>query len=75
MYRPLWIEVDLKALRHNFNAIRKSLGANVKIIATIKQQAYGHGLIPVARELSYLNVDCFGWGEHRGGDFLKGERL
>jgi len=62
MYRPLWIEVDLKALRHNFNAIRKSLGANVKIIATIKQQAYGHGLIPVARELSYLNVDCFGVG-------------
>ncbi|MFA5007980.1 MAG: alanine racemase [Candidatus Omnitrophota bacterium] len=62
MYRPLWIEVDLKALRENFNTIRRSLGRHVKIIATIKQQAYGHGLIPVARELSYLNVDCFGVG-------------
>ncbi|MDD4954440.1 MAG: alanine racemase [Candidatus Omnitrophica bacterium] len=58
----MWIEVDLKALRDNFNAIRKSLRPNVKIIATIKQQAYGHGLIPVARELSFLNVDCFGVG-------------
>jgi len=62
MFRPLWIEIDLKALRENFNAIRSSVGPNVKIIATIKQQAYGHGLIPVARELSYLNVDCFGVG-------------
>lgn len=62
MYRPLWIEVDLKALRENFNAIRKAIGRHVKIIATIKQQAYGHGLIPIARELSYLNVDCFGVG-------------
>ncbi|MFA5304865.1 MAG: alanine racemase [Candidatus Omnitrophota bacterium] len=62
MFRPLWIEIDLKALRENFNFIRKSVGSHVKIIATIKQQAYGHGLIPVARELSYLNVDCFGVG-------------
>lgn len=62
MYRPLWIEIDLRALRENFNAIRRSLGSNVKIIATVKQEAYGHGLIPVARELSYLNVDCFGVG-------------
>lgn len=62
MFRPLWIEVDLKALRDNFTAIRKSLGGNVKIIATIKQQAYGHGLIPVARELSFLKADCFAVG-------------
>lgn len=62
MYRPLWIEVDLNALRGNFKAIRNSLAKNVKIIATIKQQAYGHGLIPIARELSYLNVDYFGVG-------------
>ncbi|MCK9574267.1 MAG: alanine racemase [Candidatus Omnitrophica bacterium] len=62
MFRPLWIEIDLKALRENFNSIRKSVGSNVKIIATIKQQAYGHGLIPIARELSFLGVDCFGVG-------------
>ena len=62
MYRPLWIEVDLSALRGNFKAIKNSLNKNVKVIATIKQQAYGHGLIPIARELSYLGVDYFGVG-------------
>lgn len=62
VYRPLWIEIDLRALRENFRTIKRSVGKNVKIIATIKQQAYGHGLIPIARELSYLGVDCLGVG-------------
>lgn len=62
MFRPLWIEIDLKALRHNFGAIKKYVGSNTKIIATVKQSAYGHGLIPIARELSCLGVDYFGVG-------------
>ncbi len=62
MYRPLWIEIDLNALRGNFKTIKSSLAKDVKVIATIKQQAYGHGLIPIARELSYLGVDYFGVG-------------
>jgi len=62
MTRPLWIEVDLKTLRSNFKAIRKYLGSKVKIVATIKQSAYGHGLLPVARELSSQGVDFFGLG-------------
>jgi len=62
MYRPLWIEIDLGALRYNFMKIKKIVGHRVKIMATLKQQAYGHGLIPLARELSHLGVDFFGLG-------------
>lgn len=62
MTRPLWIEVDLKTLGSNFKAVRKYLGPEVKIVATIKQSAYGHGLLPVARELSSQGVDFFGLG-------------
>lgn len=62
MYRPLWIEIDLQALRDNFNAIKKTVGSHTKIIATVKQNAYGHGVLPVARELSKLGVDFFGVG-------------
>ncbi|MBN3040173.1 MAG: alanine racemase [Candidatus Omnitrophica bacterium] len=62
MIRPLWIEVDLKALRNNLKAVRSFLGPKIKIIATIKQSAYGHGLIPVARELSSQGIDFFGVG-------------
>ena len=62
MTRPLWIEVDLKALRDNFKAVKKYLGPKVRIVATIKQSAYGHGLLPVARELGRQGVDSFGLG-------------
>jgi len=62
MIRPLWIEINLKALRHNLAAIVKFVGRNVKIVATIKQSAYGHGLIPVARNLAANGVDFFGVG-------------
>jgi alanine racemase len=62
MYRPLWIEIDLGALRDNFRAIKLCVGRNVKIIATVKQQAYGHGLLAIAGELSRLGVDSLGVG-------------
>ncbi|MCK4912148.1 MAG: alanine racemase [Candidatus Omnitrophica bacterium] len=62
MTRPLWIEVDLRALRNNLGAVKKYLGPKVKIVATIKQSAYGHGLLPIARELGRQGVDCFGLG-------------
>jgi len=62
MLRPVWIEVNLKALARNFRAIRKIIAPKTKIIATVKQEAYGHGLIPVARKLSSLGVDFFGVG-------------
>jgi len=62
MVRPLWIEVDLGALRGNLRLIQKYVGKNTKIVATIKQDAYGHGLIPVARQLCRKGIDFFGVG-------------
>ncbi|MFH1519647.1 MAG: alanine racemase [Candidatus Omnitrophota bacterium] len=62
MIRPLWIEVDLGALRSNLKAIKNYLSPGVKVVATIKQSAYGHGLIPIAKELSKSGVDFFGLG-------------
>lgn len=62
MIRPLWIEVDLKALHRNLAAIAGFVGQKVKIVATIKQSAYGHGLIPVARKLAAHGIDFFGVG-------------
>ena len=60
MIRPLWIEVDLKLLRKNLKLLQKHLGKKTKIIATVKQSAYGHGLIPVARELAACGIDYLG---------------
>jgi alanine racemase len=41
--------IDLKALSHNLDIVRQHSSA--KIIAMVKANAYGHGLLPVARFL------------------------
>lgn len=62
MTRPIWIEIDLKALRANLAIIKKHLSPKVNLLATVKQSAYGHGLIPIARELAKQGVKFFGVG-------------
>lgn len=62
MYRPLWIEVDLGALKRNAGKVKDYLGENTGMMAVIKQSAYGHGLIPVAQALSKEGVNFFGVG-------------
>ena len=71
--RPIWAEVSLGALTHNLRAIRNHVnpasgpgsGADAhsrrrKVLAVIKSNAYGHGIVPVARALSKVRADWFG---------------
>ena len=44
-----WIELDLDTLDRNVNALRAALGPETAIVFVIKANAYGHGLVPVAR--------------------------
>jgi len=44
-----WAEIDLDAIAHNVQAIKNFVGPNVEIIASVKANAYGHGLLPVSR--------------------------
>ncbi len=55
--RPLWAEVDLGAVTHNLERLRERVGRAVKVIAPVKANAYGHGIVPVARHLQQLGVD------------------
>ncbi|MFH0791323.1 MAG: alanine racemase [Candidatus Omnitrophota bacterium] len=56
-YRPTWAEVNLTSLSYNFRQIRKILAPRIKIMACVKADAYGHGLIPVAKKLESCGVD------------------
>jgi len=47
--RPVWAEVNLQALRHNYREIKKQLEPGVKLCAVVKANAYGHGAVPTAR--------------------------
>ena len=44
-----WAEIDLDAIASNVQAIKSFIGKNTAIIASVKANAYGHGLGPVAR--------------------------
>jgi alanine racemase len=47
--RPAWIEIDLARLRSNFALILRDLPAPVALLSVVKDNAYGHGAVPVAR--------------------------
>ena len=51
-----WAEVDLDALAHNYERIRRHVGEKTKLLGVIKADAYGHGAVPVARELEALGA-------------------
>jgi alanine racemase len=64
--RPTWLEVDLDALRGNYRAAA-DLARGGPVLAVVKGNAYGHGLVPVARALAeagaaYLGVATVGEG-------------
>ena len=47
--RPAWVEIDLACLRHNLRLIRRELPPAVKLLAVVKDEAYGHGALDVAQ--------------------------
>ena len=57
MTRPARVIIDLAALRHNYSRVQQ-LAPACRVMAVVKADAYGHGLVRVARELS--SADAFG---------------
>lgn len=45
MLRPTWAEIDLCAYERNLQKIRSKVGTEVKILALLKANAYGHGAL------------------------------
>ncbi|MDO4766250.1 MAG: alanine racemase [Eubacteriales bacterium] len=59
-FKRVTARVNLDAIIHNYQAIRQYLPENTKIMGIIKADAYGHGALPIARQLVDLNIDSFG---------------
>jgi len=61
--RPTHLVVDLDQLAANFHAIRahvRSDGTPRQVMAVLKANAYGHGLVPMARAYEHLGADMLG---------------
>lgn len=56
-----WVEVDLQAIRANTQAVRRLLKATTQLLAVVKANAYGHGMLHVAEALERPRLaDLFG---------------
>lgn len=58
--RPTWAEIDLGALAANFHVVKDRVGPDVKVMAVVKANAYGHGAMECARRLEKEGSDWFG---------------
>ena len=69
--RRCWVEVDGPALRHNYKIMRGLTPKTTRLLAVVKANAYGHGLLPVARELELIGVDWLGVANAAEGAALR----
>ncbi len=53
------LEIDLNALKHNFEYLKSKLNATTKILAVVKAFGYGTNANEIANYLEKLNVDYF----------------
>lgn len=58
--RPTQAVIDLDALAFNFHSTRNFIGSDVKYLAVVKANAYGHDAVECARRLESEGVDWFG---------------
>lgn len=55
-----WVEIDTKALKHNFGVFRRVIAPTVQLMAIAKSNAYGHGLVPYAKTMERFGADWLG---------------
>ncbi len=69
------LKIDLAALRHNYLELRRRLTPGVKLLAVVKADAYGHGLVPAARTLAEAGAEYLGVASLEEGLALRREGL
>ncbi len=57
--RGACVRVDLSAIAHNVRTLKEML-CGVRMMAVVKANAYGHGLLPVARTAAACGADFLG---------------
>lgn len=55
--RTAWLELDIDALVDNLRLVRELVGPGVQVEPVVKADAYGHGMVPIARALNEAGVD------------------
>lgn len=59
-FRKTWAEINLSAIKENYSLLLSTLGDRAGLCPMVKANAYGHGLIDVAKSLEYMEPVGFG---------------
>lgn len=58
--RPTRAIVSLESLRNNIEIVKSLIRSDVRIMAAVKANAYGHGILEISRELLSIGVHSLG---------------
>ncbi len=58
--RPTWVEIDLSAIASNTRQLKALVGTHVRLLASLKADAYGHGAVKVARTVLHNGASMIG---------------
>jgi alanine racemase len=59
-HRPTWAKINLDNLAYNFHSVKKFVGGNLKFMAVVKADGYGHNAVQCALRLEKEEIDWFG---------------
>ena len=69
--RETVLEIDLRALTHNFNYLKSKLQPETKFLAVVKAFAYGSDSVEIAKHLQKMDVDYFAVAYTKEGVVLR----
>ncbi len=73
MYRSAWCEINLQSLRSNLSTLRTV--ASTRTLLVVKANAYGHGILRIAREAVGEGVNMLGVATIGEAALLQDERV
>ena len=73
--RPTRAIINLDNLRHNLSVVRSCISLGTKIMAMVKANAYGHGIIEISKELIKNGVNYLGVAYIEEAVFLRKNRI
>ena len=57
LLKRTWADVSLDNLSHNYKMLRSLVPSSCRFLGVVKADAYGHGAIPISRQLKDLGAD------------------
>lgn len=60
-YSRVYAKIDLNIILHNLEEIESNINAGTQIMAVVKADGYGHGAVPIAKQIEHREA-VFGFG-------------